>query len=330
MKKVLITGASGFVGSFLVAEFLERGYEVHAAVRASSDRVWLQDKRIKFLLIDFEQPEHLQRQLATEQFDYIIHNAGVTKADHKDLFFRVNSSYTQRLAEVSLSVEKKTDKFIFVSSLAAYGPADQLGGEEVKETDTPNPITTYGESKLAAERALKAMTELPYIIVRPTAVYGPREKDILSFFSLVNRGIEPYVGFSKQQLTFIYVKDLVRAIADLTIKKGLQRKAYFISDGNIYSAQELGRFSKQYLGKKTLKFNVPLGLVRLIAQISESLGKVSGKSSPLNLEKVRELESLNWKCDIRTLKEDIGFQPDFNLESGLRETIKWYQQHNWL
>ncbi len=329
MEKVLITGASGFVGSFLVTEFLERGYEVHAAVRKSSDLTWLQDDRINFFFIDFEQPDSLRQQLIAVGFDYIVHNAGVTKADHKSTYFKVNATYTQRLAELSLSLEKKPKKFLFVSSLAAYGPADQHEGDMVVESFQPRPITTYGESKLAAEKAIKALPGLPYIIIRPTAVYGPREKDILTFFSLVNSGLEPYIGFSQQQLTFIYVRDLVRGIADLTLSN-IQQKAYFISDGNCYSAQELGKWTKLFLDKKTLKVHVPLGVVRVFARFSEAFGKISGKSPPLNLEKVRELESLNWKCDIRALKEDIGFQPTFNLEAGLRETINWYQQHNWL
>ena len=170
--------------------------------------------------------------------------------------------------------------------MAAYGPAsNQDPTDVVREEQKPNPITAYGESKLKAETFIKKKSELPWLIMRPTAVYGPRERDIYSFFKIVNRNLEPYIGFKKQKLTFIYVKDLVRVMLEATLSDKKQ-KSYFVADGNVHPAQDLGRFSRELLQKRTLTINVPLGLVTAVAYLAESAGRISGKMPTFNLEKV--------------------------------------------
>ncbi len=329
MKKILITGSSGFVGSFLVEECLERGYEVYAGVRASSSRYYLQDKRIRFFEMNLGDPDTLNKQLAAQAFDYVIHCAGLTKADSVEEYMEVNCQYTRHLVEGLQRVGNIPSKFVFMSSLAAYGPADQQQEDEVREDLVPHPVTTYGRSKLAAERHLKEQENFPYLIFRPTAVYGPREKELLSFYKIVNKGLEPYIGFEKQELTFIYVRDLVGIIVD-ALAAPVINTAYFVSDGQSYPAQYLGQLTRESLRKRTVKIHVPLPLVRGFALLSEQVGRLRGKYPLFNLEKVKELESLNWKCDIRPLQEDLGFQPKYMLDAGIRETIDWYKQNNWL
>ncbi|MEM1319349.1 MAG: NAD(P)-dependent oxidoreductase [Bacteroidota bacterium] len=328
MKKVLITGSSGFVGSFLVEECLERGLEVYAGVRASSSRQFLQDDRIHFFEMNFEDLPHLRQQCKAIDFDYVIHCAGLTKAESEEGYMKVNCTYTQNLIEC-LGEGRGLEKFVFISSLAAYGPADQQEEDLVREALPPRPITAYGRSKLAAEQYIKGLQDFPYLIFRPTAVYGPREKELLAFYKIINRGIEPYIGFNQQQLTFIYVRDLVRIIAD-SLKASVTQAAYFVSDGQSYPAQYLGQLTRESLSKRTFKIHVPLALVRGFAVITEQLGRISGKYPLFNLEKVKELESLNWKCDIRPLQEDLGFQPRYLLDAGIPETMAWYKKHNWL
>lgn len=329
MSKVLITGASGFVGGFLVEACLKKGYEVTAGIRATSNRTYLQDKRIKFLELNFGDIDQLNRQLVGKHFDYIIHNAGVTKAISREVYFRVNTTYTKHFVEAIKKNIPGLEKFIYISSLAAYGPADDLADGIVTETTDPKPVTAYGESKLASEQFLSAEKDFPFIIIRPTAVYGPREKDIFTFFQMVKNGVEPYIGRKPQQLTFIYVRDLVRLVVD-TLKKNEVRKSYFVSDGNLYQSQQLGQYIKKNLDKKTISFKVPLALVRVIALFNEMISKITGKYPPLNLEKVRELECLNWNCDIRPLKKDFQFVPEYDLEKGIKESIQWYKKNNWL
>jgi len=331
MKKILITGASGFVGSFLVETCLAKypEAEVYAGVRKSSSRKFLQDERIRFFEMDFSDQKKMTNDLGAAGFNFVIHNAGVTKANQKKDYFLVNYSFTKNLILALRTANVPLEKFVYMSSMAAYGPADNMPGEQVLESDIPHPIDTYGESKLAAEKWIVTQPDLPYLIFRPTAVYGPRERDIYTFFTILNKGIEPYIGCKEQQLTFIYVKDLARLIFEACFSN-VSRRSYFVADENVYSNYDLGKYGKQFLNKKAVTIKVPTALVRGIAGINEVIGKVIGKIPTLNLEKAKFLESLNWKCDILPLKKDFNFTPEYDLEKGLEETIAWYKREGWI
>lgn len=329
MKKILITGASGFVGSFLVEEALKRNLEVYAGIRKTSSRAYLQNPKIKFFEVDFPNVTAMTERLKEGQFDYIIHNAGIVAAGKKEDYFRVNTEYTKLFVE-AIQNAKIPEKFLYMSSIAAYGPASSSDKTDfLKNEDTPSPITTYGRSKLQSETYLKSLPAFPYIIVRPTVVYGPREKDLFTFFQMVNRHFQPKIGFPTQHLTFIFVKDLARVILDATLSKQ-SKKCYFIADGNYHTAQDLGRFTRQALGKKALKLTVPTPLAKIVARISESFGAMGGRYPTFNMEKVAELTAQNWKCDIEPLRQDYSFQPEYDLENGLKETIRWYKENDWL
>lgn len=328
MEKILITGASGFVGSHLVEEALGRNLQVFAGVRKTSSKAYLQDPRIQFFENDFENLPLLTEQLEQHRFDYIIHNAGLVNASRPEDFWKVNFEYVQTFTRALLNCPPK--KFTFVSSLAAYGPAsnDDLNDYLYEERE-PRPINTYGKSKLAAERHLKGLGDFPWLIMRPSGVYGPRDQDFYTFFKLLNRGLEAYLGTRAQHLALIYVKDLARVMLDATLSDVLHR-GYFISDGKHYAQWDLGTIAKQILGKRTIRIHVPLWLVRMVAWSMEKINLGQGRHPALNLEKVRILESLNWKCDIEPLVRDFGFQPAYSLEDGLRQTLAWYKQEGWL
>ncbi|MEO1263900.1 MAG: NAD(P)-dependent oxidoreductase [Bacteroidota bacterium] len=330
MKKILITGASGFVGSHLVEEALERNLDVYAGVRKTSSRKYLQDKRIHFFEMDFSNKKDLAKKLTEKKFDYIIHNAGIVSAPKLNQYFTVNYEYVKNLIDVLISQNIVPEKYIQISSLAAYGPASSTDlSDFLKEEDEPKPINTYGKSKLKSEKYITSLNNFPYIIIRPTAIYGPREKEILTFFKLINKNVEGYIGLKKQHLTFIYVKDLTKTILDATLS-GISQKSYFISDGKYYSQRDLGKYAKQFLNKKTIPFHVPVSLVRGIAWLLEQPAKFTGNYPALNLEKVNILESMNWKCDLTALKTDLNFQPQYDLGKGLEETLQWYKENGWL
>ena len=330
MKKILITGASGFVGSHLVEEALRRGLEVYAGVRKTSSRQFLKDERINFFEMDFTDVENMSEKLRAEKFDYIVHNAGIVSAPKLEDYFRVNYEYVKNFTTALYQSESIPEKFIFISSLAATGPAsnDDLT-DFLKLDDEPKPINAYGKSKLAAEKHLENLPGFPYVNLRLTAVYGPREKEILTFFKLLNKGIEAYIGTKKQDLTFIYVKDLAKLVIDAVLSPH-ERKTYFVSDGEHHPVTHLGKYGKPVLNKKTLRFHVPLGLVRGIAYLLENMGKITGSYPPLNMEKVIILGSLNWKCDINPIREDFNFQPQYDLEKGVTETLEWYKKEKWI
>lgn len=330
MKKILITGASGFIGSFLVEEALKRNYEVYAGIRKTSSKDYLRDARINFLELDFSDHEALHRSISTApHFDFVIHNAGITRAVKKEDFFVSNYSYTRLLVEALLFHNKVPSKFIYMSSLAAFGPGNPFTMESVQESDKPHPVTHYGKSKLEAETFLSLLPDFPYLIIRPTAVYGPRDKDFLAMFKLIQNHLELIVGANKQQLSFVYVKDLVTAIF-LAMESPVLKRAFFVSDGKSYDSAVFGNLLKEQLGKNTLHIKVPALLANLIASISESMQYLSGKPALLNRDKLNELKALNWNCDTTPLFRELGFKPAYDLSAGIRETIFWYREAGWL
>ncbi len=330
MKKILITGASGFIGSFLVEEALKRNYEVYAGIRKTSNTKYLTDERIKFIELDFSNGDSLGHTLSNSPyFDFVVHNAGLTKAFQKKEYLISNFQYTKNFVDTLIKHNKIPKKFIYMSSLAAFGPGDPVTLLPVKSSDTPKPLTAYGKSKLQSELFLSAQSAFPYIIMRPTAVYGPREKDLYTMFKLINNNLELVIGNKIQHLTFIYVKDLVKAVFK-TMESNIINKGYFVSDGNSYDSQTLGAIIKEGLNKKTLRIRFPLNLVKLIAAITEASKYISGKQSVLNLDKIQELESVNWKCDVQPLMDDLNFSADYDLQKGINETIAWYKKENWL
>jgi nucleoside-diphosphate-sugar epimerase len=334
MNNILITGASGFIGSFLVEEGLKQDFQVYAGIRKSSSRGYLQDERIRFLEFDFSTREKVVETLEkckaqNIRFQYIVHNAGLTKAKKMEDFYNVNCQNTINFIEGLIGTGMVPDKFLFVSSLAAYGPGNPETGEPVRLTHEPKPIELYGKSKLEAERYITSLKDFPWLIVRPTGVYGPKEKDYYVFFQTINRGLEPYIGFKKQVLTFIYVRDLVRLIY-LALASTHLNKAWFVSDGKEYPSELFAEITRKALGKKTVRFTVPLFIVKSIAIIGERVAGIWGSIPTLNTDKYNVLSSTNWRCEVEPLEKDFGFKAEYDLEKGVQETLDWYKKEKWL
>jgi len=324
-EKVLITGASGFVGFHLIQKALELGFQVFAAVRNSSNVEHLKELGITIVDFNFSDKSDIRANFERDHYDFVVHAAGQTKAKNIEEYNLANAEFTLNLAEVALEFPIK--KFLFLSSLAALGSIKYEDKRLITEDFEASPITNYGRSKLNAERLLKTLKGLPLLIIRPTAVYGPREKDLLIMFKTLNNGFEPYIGKQKQWLSFIYVKDLVDLVFKALVSTEVG-KTYNISDGNIYDRQALSNAVKKALHKKTFKLEIPLSIVKIIAGLLESISK--DKTPTLNKEKLNELTAGNWNCSIEKARQDFGFTPQYNLETGIEETIKWYKKNNWL
>ena len=331
MKKILITGASGFIGRFLVEDCLKRGYEVYATVRKTSKIDHLKHLDVRFIVVDLSHIDSLVSTLKDlPKMDFIIHNAGLTKAFEQQDYISTNVTLTKNLVEALKKSDRVPTKLLYVSSLAAYGPGNPDSIEPVTNESIPQPVTSYGTSKLAAERFVMKQEQIPWIVVRPTAVYGPGERDIFEAIKLMNARFDFRVGSIPQNLTFVYVKDLVRAKLDL-LESDVVRKAYFVSDGNIYSKKHMGRYVSKALNKKILSITIPMPLVKVVAFITEKYSRWITKKAPaLNIEKIAELTARNWNCDIKPLQQDIGYMAKYDLEDGIRETITWYKENKWI
>ncbi len=334
MSHILITGASGFIGSFLVEEGLKRNYTVYAGIRKTSSKKYLTDPATRFVEFDFSTVSSVSSTLqelkeSGVRFDYIVHNAGVTKAQNKEDYSRINYRNTRNFIEALIATAMVPARFLFMSSLAAFGPGNPVTMEPVRLSDEPKPIEIYGRSKLEAEKFIWSLGEFPWLIMRPTGVYGPRETDYYVFFKTISQGLEPYIGTRKQILTFIYVRDLVRLIFD-ALESAVVRKAYFVSDGKEYDSVTFAAITKKHLGKKTLSFTVPSGLVKAISISLEKVYGIWGGTPTLNSDKYNVLSSTNWKCETAPLRSDFNFQALYDLDTGVKETLEWYKKEGWL
>lgn len=334
--KILITGASGFIGGFLVKQALEQGYETWAGVRAGSCRSNLQDTRIQFIELDYDEVENLTIQLTAYRqiygaWDYIIHNAGVTKTLQKEGFYQVNALYTHHLMEALHAAECSPRKFLLMSSLSAFGMGDEKQFTPIALNDMPHPNTAYGKSKLAAERFVMKQAYFPYVILRPTGVYGPGEKDYFLAIKSVQRGFNFAVGFIRQRLTFIYVKDLV-SVAFLALEnEQVLNRSYFVSDGTVYTDNDFSRLMQQALAKKrVINIRIPLKMACVVCYVSEWLSWFANTPTALNSDKYLIFKQRNWICDTMPLQKELGFTPQYPLDKGLKESVDWYRKAGWL
>ena len=327
--KVLVTGANGFIGSFAVSEGIARGYTVYAGIRRGANTKYLPEGA-PIIELSLGDKERLKSELsALGRFDYIIHNAGVTKCNKKTDFDKVNYGYTRNFVEALIESDTVPQKFLFVSSMAAFGSGNSKTMEPVRLSDPPKPDTLYGVSKLKAERFIMAQKDFPYLLLRPTGVYGPREKDYFRFLKTVNNHLEPAMGTKRQYLTFVYVTDLVKVIY-LALESPFLQKAWFVSDGKVYNNREYAAIVKKHLNRWALYLPVPLFLVKAISYTLDTVCGWFGASPTLNRDKYKIMRATNWKCDIEPLQHDLNFAAEYDLDKGIEACVKWYKAEKWL
>lgn len=331
MTNILITGASGFIGSYIVEEALRRGMNVWAAVRRSSSRAYLTDQRINFIELNLSFKDELVHQLSDLQLDYVVHAAGVTKCVNSEDFYRINTDGTKNLVSALILLGMPLKKFVDLSSLSIYGPVrEQQPYTEILDTDTPQPNTAYGKSKLLSEQYLDSLNNFPFVVLRPTGVYGPRERDYFMMAKSIKAHTDFAVGYKSQDLTFVFVLDVVQAVF-LAMEKGMPGRKYFISDGNVYSSRAFSDLIRHELGNPWLiRIKAPIWLLRIITMIGDHIGRLTGKVSALNNDKYNIMRQRNWRCDISPAINELGYRPQYPLECGVAITIKWYRDNGWL
>jgi nucleoside-diphosphate-sugar epimerase len=333
-QRLLITGANGFIGSFLCEEALSRGYEVIAAIRSTSKTRWIADERIKKVCVTLDSREKLSDEFTEMKrrfgsVAYIVHNAGITVAPKLDDFMKINAQYTGHLIDAVRDSGILEGKLLFMSSIAAHGPGENDPKSVIRETDKSHPVSPYGKSKLAAEELIKSQDAIPWIILRPTAVYGPRDRDFLTFFRLIYRGKELYIGKGTQETSFIYILDAVKAIL-LALESDRQNRTYFVGE-SLYSAKDLYKNIKEALGvKRTVTAKIPIPLLMISSWFASRVLVLFNRYTVFNPNKIDELGRANWKMDTSRIRKELSFSPEYSLGRGIKETAEWYLKEGWL
>jgi nucleoside-diphosphate-sugar epimerase len=326
--KILITGASGFIGRFLVDDALRRGYEVWAGVRATSSLAHLPQDRIACIDLKYDDPQRLAGQLEEHvrrhgAWQYVIHNAGLTRTVRRERFSLVNAEYTRRLLEALDKAGCRPEKFLLMSSLGSYGAGDEKSFRPVCRDDAQHPETDYGKSKQLAERYVGRQTAIPYVILCPTGVYGPGERDYRMEIQSVRAGFDFAAGLRPQHLSFIYVKDLSEVAFRALENPDSRNCRYLVADGKAYTDTEFARLIQAVAGRKhVLRLRLPLWTVYLFCLLSETAGRLAGRAVTLNTDKYHILKRRNWTCDIEPLRRELDFSPAYDLRRGLEEILR--------
>ncbi|MDE5642417.1 MAG: NAD(P)-dependent oxidoreductase [Muribaculaceae bacterium] len=328
-KTLLIIGAGGFIGGFIAEEALRRGYDTYVGVRASTSRRYLQNPALHFVVFDYDNPEAVAETIRSSRpesgrWDYIIWNLGATKCSNFSDFNKINFCYLRDFTEVLIKEQCLPERFLFMSSLSAVGPADEKDYSPITSRTIPNPNTRYGLSKIKAETYLETKPEVPWIIFRPTGVYGPHEQDYLMMIKSIDSHFDFGVGFRRQMLTFIYVEDLVNAMFD-ALAAGVLKKKYIISEDRAYTQKEFREIVSRRLGGRwVLPLRLPMWAVYAASVVAEKWGMIRLKPSTLNRDKYKIMKQRNWNCDISDARRDFGFSPKYSLERGIDATVAAY------
>ncbi len=327
MNKILVTGGTGFIGSHLTELLLTKGYSVSCLARDTANLRWLSGLNIEVKTGDCLRPETLPD--AVKGASVVIHAAGLTKARRAREYYAVNQIGTRNILEACARHNPGIKKFILISSLAAAGPS--LDGNPVKDTDHPHPVSDYGRSKLLAEtEALAFKNNFPVAILRPSAVFGPRDRDMYELFRWAARGVTLEILGRERFLNFCYVGDLVNAIFLAMEKQTETGSIYCVAEDRPYSWSEFRQalLSSGKVKARTIK--IPYAAAYLIGLASEVGCLFTSRPALTNRQKVREASQTYWTCDLSKTKKDLGFKAAHPLQQGLDITWRWYRDNKWL
>lgn len=325
---VLVTGATGFVGSHVVDQLLERGHHVSYIARKTSNLRWLHQKAAHQVNGSLFNLDSLKS--AVSSADMVIHVAGLTAAKNEAEFMRGNRDATQNLIDAVRAYRPGLERFVHISSLAVCGPASSEY-EPVTEDAPFRPITAYGRTKRAAEEIILSAPDVPSTIIRPPAVYGPRDEAILTFFQTINKGISTLIGFSEKRISLVHVRDLARGIVEAAFSPNAKGQTYFIGSDDSYTWPEIANLTGAIMGKrKLITMRIPHSVVLGIAGTVGVLGKLIGKPPVLDYEKGIDLIQPYWICSSKKAHEHFGYKQLVSLQDGIQETVEWYRENEWL
>ncbi len=323
-RRALVTGASGFVGSHLVDCLLRRGYEVTCLLRSTSNRQWLAGKPVR--LVDCELlGNHSELRRVVSRQGVVFHVAGAVRALGYAGFLRVNADATEELLRACTEAEESPQRFVLVSSVAACGPGS--GGEPISERSAAAPVSEYGRSKLEAERrAARFANAVKLVIVRPTAIYGPRDRETLPLFRLARRGILPAFAGKEQVHNLCYVEDIAEGIAlagEAPVDSG---DVFLLGAAEEHTMEQLAQILCRQFGRGATLLPMPHAVLYSVAGVSEAVARLIRRPAMLNRQKVQELVA-SWRLDISAARKRLGYEPHWSLEQGVTDTVSWYRNH---
>ncbi|MBI2027363.1 MAG: NAD(P)-dependent oxidoreductase [Deltaproteobacteria bacterium] len=326
--KALVTGGHGFIGSFLVEELLKRNFNVTCLVRASSDTQWIRKFPIQFAQGDLKDPSSLSS--LPSDFNYVFHVAGIIKAVEPSEFFKVNHIGTLNLLRHIQNNNQPLKRFVLVSSVAAQGPCCTLSAQS--ETQESNPVSVYGKSKLAGEKVLHQYGDtIPYTIVRPAVVYGPRDNGVYLFFKALKKTGRIGQVFPKERYySLVYVEDLVRGIIEAALSEKTTHKTYTLANSAWYSFEKIIQTIGSALSIKPKIIYFPFFFARLAALAGDFYGKLTRKPVFLNSLKLPEFAARYWIFKADKAFQDFQWKSHISLEEGIQKTARWYEENAWL
>jgi nucleoside-diphosphate-sugar epimerase len=321
--KALVTGATGFVGTHLVEALQRHGTEVTALARSRTKAAELSGAGIKIVYGDLDDAPALEQ--AARGQDQVYHVAGVVAARNEADFLRFNRDGTGNMLRAA--ERSGVARFVLVSSLAAAGPA--APGVPLSGTEDPRPVTAYGRSKLAAEQIVRS-AQCAWTIVRPPVVYGPRDREVLKIFRVAKLGLAPVFGDGRQELSAVYAADLATALMQAAMAPAAAGRTYHACHPEIFSSAHLGRAIGTAMGRSVRTLPIPRRLGRAALATTETLARLTGATTILTTDKANEFFQPAWTGDPSRLMHDTGWQPKYDLESGLAQTYRWYREAGWL
>ncbi|UQA62406.1 NAD-dependent epimerase/dehydratase family protein [Polyangium aurulentum] len=326
--RVLVTGATGFLGSHIAEMLGQEGHSVVALARRTSNTKFLSSLRgVEIAYGAVEDAKSVRA--AMKGVDAVIHAAGLVKARNEQEFFTINADGTTVLLDAAKEIPD-LKRFVFVSSLAAVGPSDD--GKPVPSTCSPRPVTHYGRSKLEGERRVLAEKDkLPVVVLRPPMIYGPRDQESFAFFQSVSRRVLPYLGDGKNTMSVIYATDAASACINALDREAAVGNTYFIDDGEVYVWKDMLAEIERALARPAfLRMGVPFSVFKAAALASELGGRLTGKAVMLTRDKVKELSAPHWVCDSSDTRRDLGWAPKVQWPEGVRRSVEWYRANGWL
>ena len=325
--KVLVTGGHGFVGSHVVEELLKRQFDVYCLVRPTSNLKWIKNLPVTHCTGDVQDKNSLLS--LPRNIDYVFHIAGIINASSEKQYFDTNQLGTLNILNAVQKQCPTLQRFVYVSSVAACGPAQEL--QPKTEKDEINPVSIYGKSKLGGEKMLQHYAQVPYTILRPPPIYGPRDRGLFSLFFAIKKlkGLPLFPPY-KRYYSLVHVRDLAEAIVQSALSPNTIQKTYNIVNSNFNSIEDLTQKLGRALNIKTRMYKIPTSIIYTLVRVCDFYAYVFNKTAPISSLRVGDFKAPYWIFSAHKANQDFGWKNNISLEEGFQETALWYIENKWL